>query len=289
MPSGDSQLRPGDPVRIRGERWRVTRRVPYGDVTLIEVSGTDRSNRGTAAGFLLPFETLEPVTVSDVPLVVRPARWRRIVRTVLADATPTPHALRAAARARLTIVPFQLEPALAFTEARGCRLLIADDVGLGKTIQAGLVVAEVFARETDARALVVCPAGLREQWQMELAERFDLHAIVLDAAAIARVGAEHGPGVNPWVSVRLVVTSIDYLKRPEVIRAIEPLVWDIVIFDEAHTLAVHLTARRRPRHLPGGHGVVMLTATPHSEMTTRSAACVRSAVCRTIRARCVPA
>jgi superfamily II DNA or RNA helicase len=214
---------------------------------------------------LLPFETLEPVTVSDVPQVVRPTRWRRIVRTVLADATPTPHALRAAARARLTIVPFQLEPALAVTEARGCRLLIADEVGLGKTIQAGLIVAEVFAREADARALVVCPAGLREQWQMELAARFDLHAIVLDAAAIARVGTEHGPGVNPWVSVRLVVTSIDYLKRPEVIRAIEPIVWDIVIFDEAHALAgssdrataAAALARRARR-------VVMLTATPHS-------------------------
>jgi superfamily II DNA or RNA helicase len=243
----------------------VARPVPYGDVTLIEVSGADTANRGTRASFLLPYETLEPVAVSDVPQVVRPARWRRIARAVLAHATPTAHALRAAARARLTIVPFQLEPALAVTGGRGCRLLIADEVGLGKTIQAGLVVAEVFAREPDARALVVCPAGLREQWRTELEERFSLPAVVLDAAAIARLASEHGPDINPWMSIGLVVTSIDYMKRPEVIRAVEAIVWDVVVFDEAHALAgpsdratcaaaLAMRARR----------VVLLTATPHS-------------------------
>ena len=260
-----SNLRPGDPVRIRGERWRVARRVAYGEVTLIEVSGADRANRGTRARFLLPFEPLEPLAVSAAPELVRPARWRRIVRALLAEATPTPHALRAAARARLTIVPFQLEPALASTEGRACRFLIADEVGLGKTIQAGLIVAEVFARQPDARALVVCPAGLRDQWQAELEGRFDLHAVVLDGAAIARGVAEQGADVNPWMSRRLVVTSIDYLKRPEVIRALEATVWDVVVFDEAHALAgpsdrataaaaLAMRARR----------VVMLTATPHS-------------------------
>ena len=260
-----SQLHPGDPVRIRGEVWRIARRVPYGDVTLVEVSGADKANRGTHAGFLLPFETLEPLPVSDVPRVVRPARWRRIVRAILADATPTPHALRAAARARLTIVPFQLEPALAVTGGRGCRLLIADEVGLGKTIQAGLILAEVFAREPDARALVVCPAGLREQWQRELEERFNLDAVVLDTAAVARVVAEQGAGVNPWMSLGLVVTSIDYMKRPEVIRAVEAIVWDVVVFDEAHALAgpsdratAAAAVATRARRL------VMLTATPHT-------------------------
>ena len=265
MSARTSLLRPGDPVRIRGETWRVDRRVPYGDVTLIEVSGADTVNRATRAAFLLPFETLEPLPVADVPQVVRPARWRRVARAVLADATPAPHALRTAARARLTIVPFQLEPALAVTAGRGCRLLIADEVGLGKTIQAGLIVAEVFGREPDARALVVCPAGLREQWCMELRERFGLPAVGLDAAAIARVAAEQGPDVNPWMSQRLVVTSIDYMKRPEIIRSVEPIVWDLVVFDEAHVLAgTSDRATAAAALATRARRVVMLTATPHS-------------------------
>ncbi len=197
--------------------------------------------------------------------MVRPSRWRHIARAALADATPSPHALRAAARAHFAIVPFQLEPALAVNSARGCRLLIADEVGLGKTVQAGLIVAEVFAREPDARALVVCPAGLREQWQGEMHERFGLPAVVLDAAGIARVTSAQGPGLNPWAAVRVGVTSIDYLKRPEVMRGFEALVWDVVVFDEAHALAGP-SDRATAAALLGTRArrVVLLTATPHS-------------------------
>src|SRR5688572_19131103 len=156
MPHRADHLRPGDTVRVRNERWRVTRRVPYEEVALVEVVGADTANRGTSATFLLPFEQIEPLAALQTPQVVRATRWRRIARATLADATPTPQALRTAARAQFAVVPFQLEPALAVASGLGCRLLIADEVGLGKTIQAGLIVAEVFAREPDARALVVC-------------------------------------------------------------------------------------------------------------------------------------
>ena len=94
-------VRPGDPVRIRGEQWRVTRRVPYDDVALIEVAGADATNRGTRAAFLLPFEPIERLALSETPRVVRPTEWRRVARAALAEATPSPCALRAAARARL--------------------------------------------------------------------------------------------------------------------------------------------------------------------------------------------
>ena len=92
---------------------------------------------------------------------------------MLADAVPHWASLRAAARAQLTILPFQLEPALAVTRGDTCRVLIADEVGLGKTIQAGLVVAETIARTPDARVLIVSPAGLRDQWRGELQSRFE--------------------------------------------------------------------------------------------------------------------
>lgn len=252
-------------MRIRGERWRVTRRLPYDDVTVIEVAGADEANRGTKTGFLLPFEPIERLALSATPQVVHPSRWRRIARAALADATPSPSALRTAARADVTIIPFQLEPALAVSSGRGCRVLIADEVGLGKTVQAGLIVAEVCAREPDARTLVVCPAGLREQWQDELQSRFDLPAVVLDAAGIARMAAGQDSALNPWASARVIVTSIDYVKRPEVMRGLEPLVWDVIVFDEAHALAGP-SDRATAAALLGARArrVVLLTATPHS-------------------------
>ena len=265
MPFRIDHLRPSDTVRIRNERWRVTRRVPYGDVALVEVVGVDAANRGTSATFLLPFEPLEALAATHTPRVVRPARWRRIARAALADATPTPHALRTAARARMAVVPFQLEPALAVTSGRACRLLIADEVGLGKTVQAGLIVAEVFAREPDARTLIVCPAAVREQWRSELASRFALTASVLDASAAARVATGHGANANPWASARLAIASIDYVKRPEVLRAFDALLWDVIVFDEAHSLSGASDRGAATAALASrGRRVVLLTATPHS-------------------------
>ena len=145
------------------------------------------------------------------------------------------------------------------------RFLIADGVGLGKTVQGGLMIAETAARQMDAKALVVCPAGLRDQWCDELKRRFGLDARIVDASSMARMTRELPSHVNPWATHTVIVTSIDFIKRPDVIRGLEGLVWDIAIFDEAHNLATHsdravaagLIAERARR-------LVLLTATPHS-------------------------
>ena len=265
------QLRAGDAVRIRGERWRIAAESPYDSastdaVSIVDVDGSDPSNRGTRARFILPFEPLEHLPASCAPpRMVGFARWRHAARASLAAAVPHWTSLRAAARADLAIIPFQLEPALAVTRGDACRLLIADDVGLGKTIQAGLIVAETVTRTPDARVLIVAPAGLRDQWRDELRSRFSLDPEVLDAGGIARAGALLAPDVNPWSVHPIAITSIDFVKRPDVLRSLEALLWDVIVFDEAHTLggrsdraaaATALAARARC--------VVMLTATPHS-------------------------
>ena len=258
------RLNPGECVRIRGERWRVERCVRYDTAAILEVAGTGRGNRGCCARFVLPAEPLERLPASSVPRVVRPNRWRRIARAALWQATPEPHSLRCAAAAAIDLVPFQLEPALAVTGARACRLLIADEVGLGKTVQAGLVIAEVLARTPDARALVLCPAALRSQWRGELAGRYALDARILDATTI-RPDAAREAAANPWAMTPVAISSIDFVKRPEVMRASESLVWDVIVFDEAHNLAgdsdraaaAALLASRARR-------VLLLTATPHS-------------------------
>ena len=229
---------------------------------MIEVRGRGAENRGVRTVFLLPFEPIDRLQSSNAPRIVRPRMWRRIARSALADATPSYDSLRSPVHAAFAVLPFQLEPALAVVRGLASRILIADEVGLGKTIQAGLVISERLARRPEARVLVVAPAGLREQWQTELGERFALGSTVLDSSAIARHAAQHG---NPWSAPGVIVTSLDYVKRPEVVRALEGLIWDVLVFDEAHALAgrsdratVASLLAHRSRTL------VLLTATPHS-------------------------
>ena len=186
-----------------------------------------------------------------------------MARRVLATPAPAIDSLRAPANADIAILPYQLEPALALIDGTAARILIADEVGLGKTIQAGLIVAETLARRQDAHVLVLCPAGLRAQWDDELTRRFHLAPVVLDSASLRRLPLSDG--ANPWAAHPLILTSTDYIKRPEVVRALEPLVWDLIVIDEAHGIA-----GPSDRHAAAGllaqrsRAVVMLTATPHS-------------------------
>src|SRR2546426_305961 len=88
-----------------------------------------------------------------------------------------------------------------------------------------------------ARILIVTPAGLREQWRDELHARFAVDADIIDAAGLARATARLPSGINPWAITSVAITSIDFVKRADVIRALEPLVWDLVVFDEVHGLS----------------------------------------------------
>jgi superfamily II DNA or RNA helicase len=258
-------LHAGEVVRIRDERWRVVHRVAYDHATAIHTAGCDTDNRASHGTFLLPFETIERAEAHTAPRFVSRRRWRRGVRHSLATASPSWASLRAAARANLRIIPFQLEPVLALVRGEACRFLIADAVGLGKTVQAGLMIAETLARAPDGRTLIVAPASLREQWRHEIDSRFHLRPDVLDAAGVVRLTSRLPTGVNPWAMRPVVITSIDYVKRPEVLRSLETLIWDLIVFDEAHNLA-----GRSDRATAAGaighraRAVVLLTATPHS-------------------------
>jgi superfamily II DNA or RNA helicase len=258
-----ARLRPGTAVRIRRQRWRVVQIVTHARAAVLDVAGADAANRGTRATFLLPAERVESLDTVARPRAVSASRWQRLARGLLGHALARYDSLRAAASAQISLIPFQLEPALALAQGIGVRMLIADEVGLGKTIQAGLVAAEILSRHAEARVLIVTPAALRDQWAAELDARFALRAEVLDGRALADVASS--PHVNPWAIHPVVVTSIDFVKRPEVLRSLDSLVWDLAIFDEAHALcgtserasAADGIARRSRR-------VVLLSATPHS-------------------------
>ena len=257
---------PGQAVRIRGERWRVLHYTAYESCGVLEAAGSDTHNAGLTCRVLLPFEPTDRLPPHrELPRIVRPSALRRIARDALSWATPSWTSLRTAAHADITLLPFQLEPAMAMARGAGCRFLLADEVGLGKTVQAGLMIAELLARERDARILIVTPAGLREQWRDELHARFAIAADIIDAPGLARAIARLPSGVNPCLVPNVVITSIDFVKRADVIRALEQIVWDLVVFDEVHGLSGRSDRTAAAEQLAArGRRLAMLTATPHS-------------------------
>jgi len=115
---------------------------------------------------------------------VRPRRWLHELDRERLRLHPF-GGLQAAASAPVRLLPYQLEPAIAVLRDGTARLLIADKVGLGKTIQAGLILLELSRRQEQCRALVIVPAGLREQWIDELGRRLGLTATFADSAWLA--------------------------------------------------------------------------------------------------------
>ena len=252
----------GAPVEVRGETWRLARADRFDACAILTLVGRDRSNAGARFRVVVPFDRPRP-------LAARRLR-RRSRHAAMADALNAVAGVRrapglwTAASAAIDLLPYQLEPALAVVSG-ATRLLLADAVGLGKTIQAGLILSELRERGWIEHALIVCPAGLRHTWARELCDRFHIPATILDQPSIAERIATLPPGISPWSGHGVAIASIDLVKRPEVLAAIvrEPI--DLVIADEAHHLApgtdrgaaVSRLASRAP-------WCVFVSATPHS-------------------------
>jgi superfamily II DNA or RNA helicase len=257
-------VRPGDLVHVRRARWRIVQVRAYEDCQVVTLCGLTPPHLGIERRILTPFDILEPIDHSARPRIVRNVRWRRACRALIAADGP-PGALRAARAARIDLLPYQLEPALAILRGLGTRLLLADEVGLGKTIQAGLIASELLGRGSIDRVLVLTPPGLREQWRQELGDRFAIEAVNVDGYALKRLAASLPIGVNPWRTLSTAIASIDYVKRPEVFPAVASCRWDLVIADEAHASAGDSDRRAVVHALTARAAyVLLLSATPHS-------------------------
>jgi len=256
--------RVGDLVRVRRHRWRVVDVRSYDGCELLTLSGIDALNLGAERRVIAPFDVVEPVERPVRPRLVRPRRWRRVCRALVADDGPA-GVLRTARLARIDLLPHQLEPALAVVRGLGSRVLIADEVGLGKTIQAGLIGSELIARGAADRVLILTPAGLREQWAGELADRFGIDAAIVDMPNARRRAALLPVGLNPWSTVPIAIASVDYVKRPEVLPAVRSCRWDVVVVDEAHGMTPGSDRHDAVAELCGrAPYVLLLTATPHN-------------------------
>ena len=134
--------------------------------------------------------------------------------------------------ASVDLNPHQIDAAMfALKSPLSKGVILADEVGLGKTIEAGLVLCQCWA-ERRRRLLVICPASLRKQWSLELEEKFNLPTLVLDAATYKQLQREVTP--NPFVTDKIVITSIHFASTMQ--SDVRPVPWDLVVIDEAHKL-----------------------------------------------------
>lgn len=155
--------------------------------------------------------------------------------------------LQAPFRSGVATEDYQLEPVARALDAPRVNLLLADDVGLGKTVEAGLVAQELLLRQRGRRVMIVCPAGLTVKWRDEMAEKFGLDFTIVDAERCAMVRRTHGSAANPFEVYPLTIVSLPWLRGPKAGRLLNevlppggptyPRTFDLLILDEAHHVA----------------------------------------------------
>jgi ERCC4-related helicase len=199
-----------------------------------------------------------------------------------ATSTADMRALQAPFRSGIEIEDYQLDPLVRAVQMPRVSLLIADDVGLGKTIEAGLVIQELIVRNRARTVLVVCPAGLQIHWRDQMRDKFGLEFRIVDRELMKHLRRTRGIHVNPWTHFPRLITSIDFVKRDRPMRLFReifpeertyPRPFDILVVDEAHNVAPAGSAHyvqdsmrtQAIRTLaPQFEHKLFLTATPHN-------------------------
>lgn len=194
--------------------------------------------------------------------------------------------LQAPFRSGITIEDYQLDPLVRAVEMARVNLLIADDVGLGKTIEAGLVIQEMLLRHRARTVFIICPASLQIKWQTEMREKFGLEFRIVDTEYLRQLRRERGIHCNPWTSFPRLITSMDWIKGGEGLRLLKdilppqisyPRKFDILLIDEAHNIApaaaaaYSLPSQRTQviqRIAPHFTHHLFLSATPHNGYTS---------------------
>jgi ERCC4-related helicase len=279
----------GQLVRVRQRQYFVEEVVPKGpgdDSTLVRMSCLDDDAQGQPLEVLWEKEVdSEPVTAEawqkiaskgfDPPKLfsayLHTLQWNCVTST-------DPNLFQSPFRAGIRIDAYQLEPLQKALRLPRVNLFIADDVGLGKTIEAGLIARELLLRKKVQDIVVACPPSMLLQWQDELEDRFGMIFQILDKDYIARVRRERGYGVNPWtthsrflVSHRLLIDEAYTATLRDWLGDFRP--GSLLILDEAHhaapsggaKYAIDSKITRAVRDLAGRfEHRLFLSATPHN-------------------------
>lgn len=265
---------PGAVVTCRDRQWVVLPSEIPEVIRLRPLSG----NEDQVCGIYHPLD-LEPITSAQFPVPKADAIQDHTAAQLLMDAARL--SLRSGAGpfrslGRLSVRPrpYQLVPLLMALRLETIRLLIADDVGIGKTIEAGLIAREMLDRGEVKRLAVLCPPHLCDQWQRELREKFHIDAVVIRSGTVSKL--ERGlPGGDHHVFgyYRHIIVSLDYAKSDRRRASFLAHCPDLVIVDEAHTCARpggRSTSQQQRHQLlqelaeREQQNFILLTATPHS-------------------------
>lgn len=266
---------PGMRIIVRGEEWMIKKveTNSLGHQTL-HVIGLSQLVKDYDSIFLVDveedIEIVDPAKVTLVPddsaffrkaKVYIESQWRRKI--------PTDNKIHIGNKAAMDLMPYQLEPAqMALNKIRK-RILIADTVGLGKTLEAGILMSELIARGKGKRILVVTVKSMMTQFQKEMWNRFTIPLVRLDSARIQSVRAKLPSNYNPFFYYDKTIISIDTLKNDLDYRThLENAWWDIIVIDEAHNVAKRgerSSQRSKLASLLANRSdtLILLTATPH--------------------------
>lgn len=268
------QIAGGAQVVVRDEEWlvRSVQQTPS-DGLMVRCTGVSSLVRDTEATFFTNLDRIEPLRPEDTVLVRDTTpnhRGTRLYLEAILRKTPVPATesrLTIAGDQLLTELQYQRRAAAKALEGLRPRLLIADAVGLGKTLEVGLILSELIRRGRGERILVVTPRHILEQFQHEMWTRFAIPLVRLDSEGIQRVRRRIPAGRNPFTYYKRAIVSIDTLKNAGRYRHhLEGIRWDAVVVDECHNVMNRSAARNHLVRVlaPRTDALLMLSATPHN-------------------------
>ncbi|SIG94427.1 helicase [Mycobacteroides abscessus subsp. abscessus] len=284
--SASANLAPGSVVEIRDEEWLVTgvqtvyERAhhhevnPTKPVQRIEVQGLSELVRDTSAVFFDSIDTVIPVDPRHAPLINDPSSGYRDAKlwleaTLMKTAVPVEDTTLTVSDGMLIDAKdYQRTPVRKVLDPDNLRprILLADAVGLGKTIEIGLILAELIKRGRADRILVVTPKHVLEQMQHEMWTKFAIPFVRLDSQGIQRIRQKLPATRNPFTYFKRVIISIDTLKSDRYLAHLRKHQWDAVVIDESHnvTNTSSLNHRLADTLAKNTDALILASATPHN-------------------------
>jgi len=272
---------PGMRIVVRDAEWVIRRADMSSDGGyLIECEGISELIRGKEGRFLTSIENDPEFNKSPIE-ILDPAETTLIedkspnfknsflyIESLLRQKVPTDEQICFGHQAAMDPLPFQLDPTKIALKQPRQRMLIADSVGLGKTLEAGILMSELIRRGKGKRILVLAVKSMLTQFQKEMWSRFTIPLTRLDSSGLQKVRNRIPTNHNPFNYYDKSIISIDTLKQDvEYRHYIEQAYWDIIVIDEAHNVAKRGSNSQRSRlaQLLAGRSdtLIMLSATPH--------------------------
>lgn len=265
-------------VLIRDAEWLVKRvelasNAPKNGPHELTCLGISNLVRGKEARFIEGFEDDITILRPEETRLVRDdsrgfVKSKLFIESLLRKTPATDAKVHIAQHAAMDVLDYQLEPAIQALSATRPRILIADAVGIGKTLEAGILVSELIERGRGRRILVLTVKAMLEQFQKEFWNRFSIPLTRLDSEGISRLQQRIPASHNPFLYVDKAIISIDTLKQDVQYRDyLKTAYWDIILIDEAHNVADRGTGSQRARLAKllatRSDALIMLSATPH--------------------------